>query len=249
MSFDNYAVIDVETTGLDKTNDRVIEIAIVVMDPKFRVLRTWDSLVRPVGTVGCHVSEEVTNLTGITQEEVQAAPGFSWLIPEIADVLEGCGHWVGHNVSFDWSFLLRELAIAESHDVAWGRGAFWLGTQTICTYKEGKTLYRGTTRPRHAFSLQGACEHVGLPIAKAFMHGALVDAAMTARLLQCICRDGYLPPVSNQPCLQLKPEAQLMAADALQKQDAEGYRTAKSRFSDSFKHDLLRGLGWTLTAE
>ena len=249
MNCNNYAVIDVETTGLDRNNDRVIEIAIVVLDQRFRVLRAWDSLVRPSGGAQCVLSEEVSELTGITNSSLAVAPEFSWLIPEIAQVLQGCGTWVGHNVDFDLSFLFRELMRAKG----WPENGLSFGVDHICTYKEGKKLYadglRHGPRRRKSFNLRSACEHVGLPVASALMHGAFVDAAMTARLFSCLCNDGYLPPVSMAPCLQLSEEAQLQASDALVKQDEEGYRSAKSRLTAKEKGAVLGVLGWRLMSE
>ena len=65
------AVVDVETTGLDPESDRVIEVAILTMAAG-EVTQRYCSLVNP----GREISEEVSNLTGIKQEELADAPSF-----------------------------------------------------------------------------------------------------------------------------------------------------------------------------
>jgi predicted DnaQ family exonuclease/DinG family helicase len=91
--------LDLETTGLDSEKDRIIEIGAV----KFRgrkVLETFHTLVDP----GCPLSYRIRLLTGITSEELQAAPAF----PEVAEGLRdfiGDHPILGQNISFDLEFL------------------------------------------------------------------------------------------------------------------------------------------------
>ncbi|GGT40553.1 exonuclease domain-containing protein [Nonomuraea spiralis] len=48
-----YAVIDVETTGLRTSwHDRVIEVAVVLLDPLGCVTREWSTLVNPERDLG-----------------------------------------------------------------------------------------------------------------------------------------------------------------------------------------------------
>ena len=96
-----YVALDVETTGLDSARDVIIEIGAV----KFRgteVLETFETLVNPRRTL----AEFITNLTGITQEEVDGAP----LMAEVAErFMEFLGEHplLGHSVGFDLGFLAR----------------------------------------------------------------------------------------------------------------------------------------------
>lgn len=62
---------DLETTGLDPKSDAIIEIAMVRFDENGTV-EEFSSLVNP----GISISEEVENITGITDEDVSEAPGF-----------------------------------------------------------------------------------------------------------------------------------------------------------------------------
>lgn len=98
------AVLDVETTGLDAANDRIIEIGIV----HFRageVLDTWGQLIDPQ----CEVPAEVVELTGIQPEDLQGKPVFADIAPELHRRLQNVG--IGaYNLSFDQGFIVAELA-------------------------------------------------------------------------------------------------------------------------------------------
>lgn len=247
MNWQNYAVIDVETTGMDSRSDRVIEIGVVVLDPKFRILHAWDSLVRPSGPALKPLDPEITRITKITDDMLRTAPEFSWLIPELAQILQDCGTWVGHNVAFDLSFLRSEVSRAEAGG-GWPEHPFYVGTHSICTCANSRHLYSGEGGPS-SFRLSSVCEHLGIPLPSNQMHSALGDAAVTARLLTCLHRDGFLPPVAMGPCLRLSEEAELQASDALEKQDDDGYRDSASRLSEKIRHQLLTGLGWKLAAK
>jgi DNA polymerase-3 subunit epsilon/ATP-dependent DNA helicase DinG len=96
-----YVALDLETTGLSPERDAIIEIGMV----KFRdeeVLDTWSSLVNPQRSIPYRVQQ----LTGITQEEVDAAPPFPSLIRSLLSFIKDYSI-VGHSVSFDLGFLNR----------------------------------------------------------------------------------------------------------------------------------------------
>ena len=93
--------LDLETTGLDSERDEIIEIGAT----KFlgdEVLETYETLVNP----GRTLSEFITQLTGITQHQVDTAPPLSAVA---AELLTFVGQWplVGHNVTFDMAFLAQ----------------------------------------------------------------------------------------------------------------------------------------------
>lgn len=91
--------LDLETTGLNRETDRIIEIGAV----KFRgsqVIETFHTLVNPRRPLPYRTQR----LTGITSSDVRTAPSF----PEIADTLisfVGAHPLVGQNISFDLDFL------------------------------------------------------------------------------------------------------------------------------------------------
>jgi ATP-dependent DNA helicase DinG len=94
-----YAVVDVETTGLNPDQDAIIEVAVIVFQGD-QILDEWSSLVNPFR----EVPAIITRLTGINQEMVDAAPDM-YLVQNRLRNLLGAHVLVGHNVQFDLAFL------------------------------------------------------------------------------------------------------------------------------------------------
>lgn len=96
-----WVAIDLETTGLSTTKDRVIEIGAVKFDGH-HVIDTFETFVNPL----CELDPFIKNFTGIDQYDVDSAPIFQ----EISDALcnfIGSSTIVGHNISFDLGFLKK----------------------------------------------------------------------------------------------------------------------------------------------
>ncbi len=94
---------DLETTGLDRYNDRIIEIAMVKFDAKtFKVIDTFTSFVDP----GIPIPEIISNITNIYDSDLVWAPKISDLKKDIEEFI-----WdiplLGHNVFFDVDFFLN----------------------------------------------------------------------------------------------------------------------------------------------
>ena len=104
MWFDaDLAVVDVETTGLDAATDRIIEIGIIHMRGG-EVLESYGRLIDPKRTI----PEEVVQLTGIKQADVDGQPTFADLAEEIHSRLVG-KVLVAYNLAFDEGFIRNEL--------------------------------------------------------------------------------------------------------------------------------------------
>ncbi len=103
MAKNGYVVVDLETTGLhEDRGDRIIEIAMLSLDPEGRFEDVWTSLVNPERSVG------PTSIHHIRPEDVVGAPRFADLAPKILRTLEG-RVFAGHNAAFDHLFLSAEL--------------------------------------------------------------------------------------------------------------------------------------------
>jgi DNA polymerase-3 subunit epsilon len=63
-----FVVLDVETTGLSASSNRVLDIALITTDPYGRVLEEWTTRLNPQGPVGA------THIHGITAADVAHAP-------------------------------------------------------------------------------------------------------------------------------------------------------------------------------
>jgi len=96
-----YVALDLETTGLDAERDAIIQVGAI----KFRgdeKLDDYSTFVNP----GRRIPLEVTELTGIRDEDVADAPPLRAVLPRLARFVGQCPI-VGHSVGFDLAFLRR----------------------------------------------------------------------------------------------------------------------------------------------
>jgi hypothetical protein len=99
------AVIDFETTGISPgQGDRATEVAIVLLEGG-RVVDRFQSLMN----AGVRIPSFITQLTGITNAMVAAAPPAAQVMAEAARFV-GDAPMVAHNASFDRKFWQAELA-------------------------------------------------------------------------------------------------------------------------------------------
>jgi DNA polymerase-3 subunit epsilon len=103
------AFLDIETTGLDVTNDRIIEIAILKMNPDGSQER-YHKRINPQ----IPISKESSEITGIRDEDVMDCPTFEEVAQEIADFIAD-SDLVGYNSSkFDIPVLAESFLRAGS---------------------------------------------------------------------------------------------------------------------------------------
>jgi DNA polymerase-3 subunit epsilon len=99
-----YAVIDLETTGFSPARgDRIIELAIVLVDDDGRPEHAWTTLVNPQRDAGR------AQLRGIRSEDLAGAPLIGDVAAHLVGLLSG-RTLVAHNQEFDLRFLKSELA-------------------------------------------------------------------------------------------------------------------------------------------
>lgn len=110
---DRVTVVDVETTGLYRT-DRIVEIAIVTMDTSGNVINEFDTLVNPLRDPG------PTWIHGVTASMVTDAPTFDDIADHVAGRLHGTVV-VAHNLGFDTRMIGQEFNRA-GVDIDWGAG-------------------------------------------------------------------------------------------------------------------------------
>ena len=104
------AVVDVETTGLDPSEDRVIEIGIVHMC-RGEVQDRYELLINP----GRPVPAEAQKITGISEDDLKDAPPFADIAEEVNKRLSD-RVFVAYNLDFDRAFVKNEL---ERAGVTW----------------------------------------------------------------------------------------------------------------------------------
>ena len=97
-------VFDLETTGLDIVNDRVIQLSYIKIYPDGTEERN-NFLINP----GRHIPEFVSDLTGIDDECIKDAPSFKQLSTTLAETFKGCDFAGFNSNRFDVPLLAEEF--------------------------------------------------------------------------------------------------------------------------------------------
>jgi DNA polymerase-3 subunit epsilon len=155
------AIFDLETTGLNKDRDRIIQIAITMFYPEpEREPVEWWSYIHPEMPIPESVS-------GINDDDVKDAPKFREIAPELGRKMLSVDVG-GHNASnFDIDFLKAEFRRVNC-DWPW-RGHI-VDTLAICRLKDAHTLSNAYKRYVDPNGFEGA-------------HKAQSDVAATVKLL------------------------------------------------------------------
>lgn len=160
-----YAVVDLETTGLSPTTDSIIEIGLVLTDPRGAPERSWSTLIDP----GAGAPVGPTYIHGLVAEDLIGAPS----LDDVGDLLvsELAGRVVvAHNARFDLGFLTQALGL---------RGLLQRGARVprVCTMEWSRHFMATPSR-----RLTACCRAAGVAIDQ--HHSALDDALAAAGLLR-----------------------------------------------------------------
>lgn len=94
--------LDIETTGLSPSNDRIVEISIIEFTgTNIGQRSSW--LVNPK----CSIPAASTKVHGITNEMVKDSPVFADIAGKIQEMISD-STIVAHNARFDWQFIMSE---------------------------------------------------------------------------------------------------------------------------------------------
>lgn len=99
----DYCVIDLETTGLSFTFDKIIEIGILKVRNN-EIIDKYSQLINP----GFKIPSYITELTGITNEMLEGKPNISDVINDVMNFIED-DIIIGHYTSFDLNFIKAAL--------------------------------------------------------------------------------------------------------------------------------------------
>jgi DNA polymerase-3 subunit epsilon len=157
-----FSVIDVETTGLSAKTNHVIEIGLVKVR-NYKIVERYETLINP----GSYIPGFISQLTGITDDDVANAPFFSDVVEDLKQFI---GETIisGHNLSFDSSFIKYEF---------FRNGEEPLYNEQVCTLKLARRMFPDLKSK----SLSSVTKHLKLRNKSA--HRALGDAEVTARIL------------------------------------------------------------------
>jgi DNA polymerase III epsilon subunit family exonuclease len=154
-------IFDLETTGLDPTVDRIIEIGGLKI-VRGEVVAEFSSLV----TTNVELTEEIQRLTGITPDMLVGQPTIQDVLPKFLEFISG-SILVAHNAEFDMS-MLRAAASRQGVDLEWA---------CFCTLKMARELL-GFLENR---KLDTLAAHYGLTFEA--RHRAIGDIKVTAGVL------------------------------------------------------------------
>ncbi len=156
------AVFDIEATGINARSDRIVELAIVKVNPRYqREQHTFR--INP----DMKIPPEATAIHGITDADVAQCLKFTELAPRIAEILQDCD-LAGYNIlHYDIPMLTEEFARAKIAFSMDGRRVF--DAQRIFHKKEPRDL---------AAALKFYCGELHLGA-----HGALEDVMATLRVM------------------------------------------------------------------
>jgi len=159
-----FAIIDVETTGVNAKYDRLTEIAIIIFDGE-KIIKEFSSLINPERKIPYNI----TQMTGINNQMVASAPKFYEIAKDIVEMTEGCT-FVAHNAAFDYRFITAEF---DSLGYKYER-------RTLDTIKLARKFIPGL----RSYSLGKLCTDIGIEINN--RHRAMGDAQATAELFKRI---------------------------------------------------------------
>lgn len=189
-----FAVVDVETTGMQPAgDDRITEIAVVVVHGNRREV-VFDSLVNP----GRPIPQRICELTGITDAMVATAPPFGEVAEQVVAALAG-RVFVAHNARFDWGFVGAEVRRARD---------LILDGPKLCTVRLARRLIRNEP----SYSLGSLANRYGLEFPA--RHRAAGDAIVTGMLLERLltaARDRGARTLSDLETLHRTPIQDIVA--------------------------------------
>jgi len=161
-----FTVVDVETTGLDPENDRIIQVAAIRVGWDGTVIDSFDTVVRPENPETYEHGAE--HIHGISADAVARGMPVGQAMSRLARSLDG-SILTGHNVRFDIGFLAAECRRA---GVALTLSP-WIDTLWLARQLDPEK--------QHSHRLGDLCNRYGIPVTKT--HDALADATATAALL------------------------------------------------------------------
>ncbi len=174
-------VLDTETTGLSTAQGhRIIEIGCVEMVNRRVTGREWHRFINPERDI----DEGAERVHGISRASLEDKPKFAEVADEFLAFIEGT-QLVIHNAEFDVGFLDYELGLMKHKKPAISQHADVLDT----------LLLAREMHPGQRNSLDALCKRYEVDATARFVHGALIDSELLARV--------YLAMTGGQTALLL----------------------------------------------
>lgn len=185
-------VFDLETTGLDLVRDRIIQISYIKVLPRGKEQRE-NLLINPCKPI----PQEVTELTGISNDDVKDAPSFKDVAQQLSEKMKDCD-FAGYNSNhFDIPMLAEEFLRA-GIDFDFSK----------CRLIDAQTIFHKMERRNLAAAYKFYC---GRRMEEDFTaHRADEDTEATYRVLMGEL-DKYAPGVQEEPDRVLENDMDFLA--------------------------------------
>ena len=176
MMISDYIAIDLETTGIRLSKDKIIEVGLLKVKDS-QIIDTFSCVINP----DMPVDDKILELTKISKNELENAKRIHEVINHIVDF---CEEYVllGHNTIFDYSFVKKEA----------NRAGLEFEKRGIDTYKLCKKVLPENVRK----NLTDACNYFG--IERKNSHRAFSDAYYTHVLFQEIIKNFKTLEISSE---------------------------------------------------
>ena len=176
MIISDYIAIDLETTGIRLSKDKIIEVGLLKVKDS-HIIDTFSCVINP----DMQVDDKILELTKISKNELENAKRIHEVINHIVDF---CEEYVllGHNTIFDYSFVKKEA----------NRAGLEFEKRGIDTYKLCKKVLPEDVRK----NLTDACNYFG--IERKNSHRAFSDAYYTHILFQKIIKNFETLEISSE---------------------------------------------------
>lgn len=173
-------VFDLETTGLDPTADRIIEVGAIKLE-NLKPVAEFSSLV----STSIELTDDIIRLTGINPAMLEGQPSIEEVLPRFLEFIDGC-ILVAHNAEFDLS-MIKAACSRAGIDLDWA---------CFCTLKMARELLPDLENKK----LDTLAAHYGLSFEA--RHRAIGDIKVTVGVL-----DGLLAEEASAftKWSQLKP--------------------------------------------
>jgi DNA polymerase-3 subunit epsilon len=166
MKKQEYAIVDIETTGGNASGSRITEIAIIIHDGT-KIIDRWETLINPQKDIPLPIFA----LTGINNDMVRNAPIFDDVAERVLEMLTD-RIFVAHNVNFDYSFIRHQL---EESGFKWA-------AKKLCTVRASRKIKPGLG----SYSLGNLCRSLDILLENRHRAGGDADATaiLFSRLLE-----------------------------------------------------------------
>ncbi len=105
MQLDNLIVLDLETTGTNVNEDRIVQIAVMHIKNNVEIVIAKSTIINPT----IPIPEQATKIHGITDEMVKDAPKFSQIAKALLELIKDHDVLGYNSITFDVPMLLAEF--------------------------------------------------------------------------------------------------------------------------------------------